>query len=143
MITDVEHIFSSTHWPSVGLLWKNVYSGLMPIFLIVCCCCFFIFYCVLVYSQLTICDSFRGTAKGLSHINTCICSPPNFLPSRLPHNTEQNSMWYMVGRYWLSILTIIVHTCLFQTPQLLPPPSFHPAIISSFSKSVSLFLCCN
>ena len=32
MINSVEHIFSYVCWPSVYLLWKNVYSGLLPIF---------------------------------------------------------------------------------------------------------------
>jgi len=45
---------------------------------------------VLVYSQLTCCDSFRCTAKGLSHTCTYIHSPPNSLPSRLSKNIEQS-----------------------------------------------------
>ena len=32
MINSVEHIFSYVCWPSVYLLWKNIYSGLLPIF---------------------------------------------------------------------------------------------------------------
>uniref|UniRef100_A0A8D1Z4H0 Uncharacterized protein n=1 Tax=Sus scrofa TaxID=9823 RepID=A0A8D1Z4H0_PIG len=40
MISDVEH-FSCVCWPSVYLLWRNVYSGLLPIFPLVdwlfCC----------------------------------------------------------------------------------------------------------
>ena len=31
MISDFEH-FSCTHWSSVCLLWKNVYSGVLSIF---------------------------------------------------------------------------------------------------------------
>ena len=38
------------------------------------------FYFVLRYSQLTACDSFRWTAKGLSRAYTCIHSPPHSPP---------------------------------------------------------------
>ena len=36
---------------------------------------------------------------------------PSF-PSRLPHNTEQSSLCYIVGLCWLSILNTEVCTCL-------------------------------
>ena len=38
------------------------------------------------------------------------------LPSRLPHNTEQSSLWYTLSPCWLSILNKAVCTCLSQTP---------------------------
>ena len=38
-------IFSCTYWPSVCLLWKNVYSGPLPIFLI-----YFFFLCWAVWA---------------------------------------------------------------------------------------------
>jgi len=41
----------------------------------------------------------------------CIQSPPNSLPSRLPHNIEQSSLCYTVGPCWLSILNTAVWTC--------------------------------
>ena len=43
------------------------------------------------------CDSFRWTAKGLSHTYRCIHSPLNSPPpSRLPHDIDQSSMCYTV-----------------------------------------------
>ena len=50
--------------------------------------------------------SFRCTVEVLSHAYTCIHSPPTPLPSRLPHNIEQSSLYYTVGPWWLSILNI-------------------------------------
>ena len=47
------------------------------------------------------CDSFRWTAKGLSHTYACIHSPPTPLPSRLPHHIGQSSTFYTVGPWWL------------------------------------------
>ena len=32
----ISSFFSCAYWPSVCLLWKNVYSGLLPIFLLGC-----------------------------------------------------------------------------------------------------------
>ena len=32
VISDIEHFFSCACWPSVYLPWRNVYSGLLPIF---------------------------------------------------------------------------------------------------------------
>ena len=49
--------------------------------------------------------------KGLSHTYTYIHSPPNFLPSRLPHNIEQSSMCYIEQPCLLSVLNIAVCTC--------------------------------
>ena len=70
------------------------------------------------------------------------------LPFRLLRNTEQISLWSTVGPCWLSILSIAGYTCRFPTPKLSPPhpsPGNHsyPLVtISSFSKSVGLFLLC-
>ena len=62
-------------------------------------------------------------------------------PFRLLHCIEQSSLYYTAGPCWLSILNIAVCTCQPQTPNL-SPPSAPPVTISSFSKSVSLFLFC-
>ena len=32
IISDVEHLFMHLYWPSICLLWRNVYLGLLPIF---------------------------------------------------------------------------------------------------------------
>ena len=37
-------------------------------------------------------------------------APKTALPSRLPHNIEQSSIYYTVGPCWLSILNIVVCT---------------------------------
>ena len=42
--------------------------------------------------------------------------PQTFLPSRLPHNTKQNSLCYTVGPCWLSILNTAVCTHPSQAP---------------------------
>ena len=68
-----------------------------------------IFYWSIADSQC--CHSFRGTAKGLSHVYTCIHSPPN---SPLVHKTLSR-VYGMVGPCWLSILNIAVCTCPSQT----------------------------
>ena len=52
---------------------------------------FFFFYTFICY------NSFRRTAKGLSHTYACIHSPPNSPLSRLPGNTEQSSLCSIVG----------------------------------------------
>ena len=49
------------------------------------------------------------------HIHVSTLSQTS-LPSRLPHNIEQNSLCYTIGTCWLSILNIAVCTCRFQTP---------------------------
>uniref|UniRef100_A0A8D1MT70 Uncharacterized protein n=1 Tax=Sus scrofa TaxID=9823 RepID=A0A8D1MT70_PIG len=41
IISDVKHFFSCVCWPSLYLPWRNVYSGLLPIFPLGCwlfCC---------------------------------------------------------------------------------------------------------
>ena len=65
-------------------------------------------------------------------------------PFRLLHNIEQSSQCYTVGPCWLSILNIAVCTRQSQTPSLSlhPPFTLTPGTISSFSKSVGLFLFC-
>ena len=47
-----------------------------------------------------------------THIHVSILSQIP-LPSRLPHNTEQNSMCCTVGPYWLSILNTAVCSCAY------------------------------
>ena len=64
------------------------------------------------------------------------------LPSRLPDNIEKSSLCYTVGACWLSILNIAKYTCSSQTPNYPLPPSLPPTTVSSFSKSVNLFLLC-
>ena len=65
-------------------------------------------------------------------------------PFRLLKNVEQNSMYYKVSPYWLSILNTAVYTCQLQTPNLSLLPTLSSLVtISSFSKSVSLFLFVN
>ena len=56
------------------------------------------------------CNSFRWTAKGLSHTNTGSSLPQTPLPSNLPHNIEQNSPCNKVSPCWLSIINIAAHT---------------------------------
>ena len=56
------------------------------------------------------------TASRTWEVHTCIHSPPNSTPSRLPHNIEQSSMYCTVEPCWLSILNITVYTCPSQTP---------------------------
>ena len=73
------------------------------------------------------------------HIHVSIL-PQTPLPSRLPHNTEQRSLCCTVGPCWLSILNIAVRTVHPKLPNYFFPASFPLATISSFSKSVSLFL---
>ena len=51
----------------------------------------------------------------LRHTYTCILSPPNPLPSRLPHNVEQSSLGCTLSSCWLSILNTAVCTCPSQT----------------------------
>ena len=77
-------------------------------------------YWVIVSQQC--CDSFRWTLKRFSHTCNCIHSPPNSLSSRLPYNTEQSSLCYTVGPYWLPILNTAVCTC--PSPTVLMQPLF-------------------
>uniref|UniRef100_A0A8D1Y2U5 Uncharacterized protein n=1 Tax=Sus scrofa TaxID=9823 RepID=A0A8D1Y2U5_PIG len=50
IISDVEH-FSCVCWPSVYLLWRNVYSGLLPIFPLIDCFFAVGLYKLLMYSR--------------------------------------------------------------------------------------------
>ena len=52
-----------------------------------------------------------GGQQRVSHTYTCIHSPPNSLPSRLPHIIEQSSLSYVLGLRWLSILNIAECSC--------------------------------
>ena len=65
---------------------------------------FYNFYFVLGVQSVNkqCCDSFRWTAKGLSHTYTCIHSPPNSLPSRLAHSIDVLFSSWVVG--WPSVL---------------------------------------
>ena len=83
--------------------------------------------------------STKGTQP---YIYTCIHSPQTPLPSRLPHNIEQSSPCYTVGPCWLSILNTAVCTCWSKLPNYPFPPFFPLATISSFFKSLNLFLFC-
>ena len=67
-------------------------------------------------SQLTMLDSFRWTAKRLSHTYTCIHSPPNSPPPRLPHDIELSSLCWTAGPCWFSMLNTAVCPCPSQTP---------------------------
>ena len=75
--------------------------------------------------------------------NICYLFSPEFPPpqSRLPHNIEQSSLCYTVGLCWLFILSIATCICPSQLPVSSSYPS-PPAIISLFSKFVSLFQFC-
>ena len=59
------------------------------------------------------------------------------LPSRLPHNIEQSSLWRTIGPCWLPILNRA--ECVYDHFKL-PNYPLTLATISSFYKSVSLFL---
>ena len=79
-----------------------------------------------------------------------IPSPPNSFPSRLPHNIKPRFLCYAVGQCCLSILNIVYihlsyyafkHSVYMSIPNSLSfPPSFTPATINSFSKSVKLLV---
>jgi len=75
--------------------------------------------------------------------NICYLFSPEFPPpqSRLPNNIEQSSLCYTVGLCWLFILSIATCICPTQLPVSSSYPS-PPAIISLFSKFVSLFQFC-
>ena len=57
-----------------------------------------------------------GEQRRDSAIHTHASILPQNLPSRLPYNTEQSSLCYLVGPYWLSILNKAVCTSQSQTP---------------------------
>ena len=63
--------------------------------------------------------------------------PQTLLSSRLPHNTEQNSLCYTIGPCCLSSSSAEVGACPSQLPKYPFPPSFLLVTISSFSKPVS------
>ena len=93
-------------------------------------------FCIGVYSR---CDSFKWTAKGLSHTYTCIHSTPNSLLIQLPHDTEQSSL--CCSRIcWLSIINIARAYMLLSNSLSLPALLPHLATISLLSKSVNLKL---
>ena len=59
-------------------------------------------------------------------------------PFRSVQNIELSFLCYTVGHVWLSILTIIVCKCQYQTHNLSLPNSLPLLTISLFSKSVSV-----
>ena len=76
------------------------------------------FYFVLRYSRLTnkvVIASGEQWRDSAIRVHASIL-PQTPLPSRLPHNVEQSSMYYSVGPSWLSILNTAVWTCPSQTP---------------------------
>ena len=78
-----------------------------------------------------------GEQQKDSAIHICVSILPQTpLPSRLPHNTEQRSLCYMVGPCGLSVLNI---ECGHVDPKLpnycLPNPPPSPATIGPFSES--------
>ena len=104
------------------------------------------FYFVVEYSQLSIIAS--GGQRKVRNTHSCIPSPPNSLPSRLPHNIKPSFLCYAVGQCCLSILNIVYihlnyypfkHSVYTSIPNSLSlPQSFTPATVGSFSKSVKL-----
>ena len=100
---------------------------------------FFTFYSVLEI-QIKCCDSFRWTAKGLSHIYTYIHSPPSSPPiqaatwhwAEFPvlHSRALLAIHFKYSSVYMSILNSLTMTS--------PHPSPSPVTISSFSKSVIL-----
>ena len=81
---------------------------------------FFFFWSFLFYSGVQPINSIVIVLGGqwrdsAIHIHVSIL-PQTPLPSRLPYNTEQSSLCYIVGPCWVSILNIAVCTCPFQTP---------------------------
>ena len=57
------------------------------------------------------------------HVSMILQTP---LPSSLPHNTEQSSLCYAMGPYWLSVLNIAVCIWLFHLLAFMPPtPLYH------------------
>ena len=105
-----------------------------------------IFYFIVEYNQLSMTAS--GGQWKVRNTHVCIPSPPNSLPSRLPHNTKPSFLCYAVGQCCLSILNIVcIHLNYYPfkhsvymsiSNSLSLPPSFTPVTISLFSKSVKL-----
>ena len=75
-----------------------------------------------------------------------LVAPWHMGPSQIRHPALASGFFTTEppGKPWLSILNTAVCTCPSPTPYLLlsPSPRHTFATISSFSKSVSLFLCC-
>ena len=86
------------------------------------------------------CDSFRPTAKGQSQIYTCIHSPPCHSPPI--QAATQHWAEFHVLNYRSLLVTHFKYCRVHDHPEFLNYP-FLPATISSFSKSVSLFLFCD
>ena len=58
IISDMEHFFSCTCWPSISLLWKIVYLGLLPIFQLSC-----LDFCYWIVCVVFILVHFKGTSE--------------------------------------------------------------------------------
>ena len=99
-------------------------------------------YFIEVYSWLTILWV-SGVQQSDSVIQICVSILFQILfPFRLLQNAEQSSLCYRVGPWWLSILNIAVCTCQSQTLSLSHPHILPLVTLNSFTKSMSLFLCC-
>ena len=61
IVSDVEHFFHVPVWPSIWLLWRKVYSGLLPIFQLGC----FLFCCWVVWG---VCIFWRLSPCQLDHL---------------------------------------------------------------------------
>ena len=59
------------------------------------------FYCIVEYNQLSMIIS--GGQRKVRNTHACIPSPPNSLPSRLPHIIKPSFLCYAVGQCCLSI----------------------------------------
>ena len=70
-------------------------------------CLFLTFYFILEYIRWTINNVVRGSGaqqrNPAIHIHVSVL-PQTSLPSRLPYNIEQSSLWYTVGPRWLPFL---------------------------------------
>ena len=74
----------------------------------------FILCCSIVISNVEIVSDEQQRDSAMpKHVSILPQTP---LPSRLPHNSEQRSLCYLVDLYWLYILNIAGCTCPSQTP---------------------------
>ena len=109
-------VFWHTHFPSF-VAWLLFFS---PYFNLFCLCIFFFLLNFLFYIGVQLINNVVIVSGRLQkdlaiHMHLSIL-PQTPLPSRLPHNIEQSSLFYTVGPCWLSILNTAVCTCPSQTP---------------------------
>ena len=102
----------STAVESQGKLWERLCKTLL---LKVMHFLNFLFYIWVEPINNVVIVSGAQQSDSVVHIHVPIL-PQTPLPSRLPHNTEQNSLCYTVGLCWLPILNIAAHTCQSQSP---------------------------